>query len=227
MFSSTHASPFMRDEQCVDLHRRLQGLNKDPEIIWRSLFSCAEQRMVAGVPLHVLRRDALLMHVALHAAHHGDDPRSKALEDLRRALVAASDEEWQRALDLAQAYDGVAVFVCGLRLVMEGRMLASRLKLNGTRSIRYELRQEGDQIAEELGGLLWSRRSVREKIVTLAHELFPDGDYMRHWCSIARRGQPGLIAAYIWRAIWAMSRVPHATRVVWRVSRRLKYPPGR
>jgi Uncharacterised nucleotidyltransferase len=221
-FSETHAKPLRRGGESVDLHRALPGLDGDPQAIWDSLRMRSQRQLVAGELLSVPDRDAVLLHIALHAANHAGQPRHRVFEDLRRAIATASESHWRRALELARAYQGVPAFATGLRLVPEGQNLLRGLGLCETRSLRYELRGQGGYLAEELGSLLWSNGPVLHKLRTATHELFPQTRYMRHWSALARRGRYGLVAAYLWRPLWAIGQMPGAARTVWRVAHATK-----
>jgi len=218
-FSETHAKPFQRDGLSVDLHRALPGLDGDPQAVWDSLHARAHRQQIAGAQLKVPDRDALLLHIALHAAHHAGEPGFKAFEDLRRAIATADESQWRQTLDLARAHDGVPAFATGLRLMPEGHDLVRRLGLCQTRSLRHELRGQGDVMAEELGSLLLSERPAAERLRTVMQELFPRPEYMRHWSVLARRGRLGLAGAYAWRPLWTIAQLPSAARTVWRVTR--------
>jgi Uncharacterised nucleotidyltransferase len=71
----------------VDLHCQLPGLDGDPDVIWGRLAASAGRQVIAGVELRVPDRDTVLLHVALHAAHHANMVGGNPLEDLRRALA--------------------------------------------------------------------------------------------------------------------------------------------
>jgi hypothetical protein len=106
-------------EGMVDLHCQLPGLDGDPDVIWGRLAASAERQMIAGVELRVPDRDAVLLQVVLHAAHHANLVDGKPLEDLRRALALVEDPEWWSALELARAYRGLPAFAAGLQLLPE------------------------------------------------------------------------------------------------------------
>jgi hypothetical protein len=207
----------MRHGFYVDLHRALPGLKGDGAMVWRSLLARAEWQDVAGTDTRVPNRAALLLHIALHAAQHAHEPISKTHEDLRRATIIASKDEWRCALELAHMYDGVATFAMGLEMLPEGQRLLKNLGVEILPSLQHELRRHGDQIAEEIGGLLWCSGGLRLKITTMTHMLFPTPEYMCDWSTLARRGKRGLAACYIWRFLWAIGHIPRAALVVYRV----------
>ncbi len=210
---------FTRSDGTVDLHCRLPGLDGDPDAIWECLAAGAGRQVIGGAELHVLDRDAVLLHVVLHAAHHANEV-GKPLEDLRRALARGEESEWSSALALARAYRGVPAFVAGLRLLPEGRDLASRLDLGEARSLQYELRRGQDNmIAEELYALLFAEAKIGRKLAIAARDVFPEPGYMRWWSTLARRGKFELAGAYLWRTIWLVGQAPGAIHRLWRIRR--------
>jgi Uncharacterised nucleotidyltransferase len=210
---------FSRGGGMVDLHCQLPGLDGDSDAIWGRLAASAERQVIAGVELRVPDRDAVLLHVVLHAAHHANVIDGKPLEDLRRALTCVEESKWSRALELAREYRGVPAFVAGLRLLPEGTDLARRLGLSEVRSLQHEIRREDNVIAEELYALLSADAGIRRKLRTAASDIFPRPDYMRWWSPLARRGKLGLAGAYLWRAIWVIGQAPGAIHTLWRIWR--------
>jgi Uncharacterised nucleotidyltransferase len=206
-------------EGMVDLHCQLPGLDGDPDAIWGRLAASAERQVIAGVELRVPDRDAVLLHVVLHAAHHANMVDGKPLEDLRRALALVEEAEWVSALELARSYQGVPAFAVGLRLLPAGEELACRLDLGEVRSLQHEIRREDNVIAEELYTLISADTGIRRKLVVAASDIFPRPDYMRWWSPLARRGRFGLAGAYVWRAIWIIGQAPGAIHTLWRVQR--------
>jgi hypothetical protein len=209
---------FSRSGAMVDLHCRLPGLDGDPDAVWGCLAASAERQVIAGVELRVLGRDAVLLHVALHAAQHANMVGGKPLEDLRRALARVEESGWSRALELARAHRGVPAFAAGLRLLPAGRDLARRLDLGEEGTLKYALLRE-DVIAEELHALLSANAGIGRKVAIAASRGFPPPDYMRWWSPLARRGKRGLAGAYVWRAIWVTGQALGAIHTLWRVRR--------
>lgn len=203
----------------VDLHCQLSGLDGDPDAIWGRLVARAERQVIGGVELCVPDRDAVLLHVVLHAAQHASPVNGKPVEDLRRALARVEESRWSSALELARAYRGIPAFAAGLRLLPEGRDMARRLDLGEVRSIEHELRREDKVIAEKLYILLSTDAGIRRKLEIAVGDIFPRPVYMR-WCSpLARRGKLGLAGAYLWRAIWVIGQAPRAIHTLWRIRR--------
>ena len=212
-FAST---AFLRGEDNVDLHCTLHGLDGNADEIAASLMGTAERLAIGGAELRVPDRAALLLNVALHAAHHG---HGKTIEDLRRAIRHADERLWWQALEQAQAFDGIPAFASGLRLLPEGVELTRRLGIAGVRSTRHELRRHGIPTAEGIDALLSPGLGVRQRLATLARELFPSPDFMRWWTPLARHGRLGLVAAYVWRPIWLLLHAPRGILAWWRVRR--------
>lgn len=219
LFLDPGGTAFSRRGGMVDLHCRLPGLEGDPDRIWCDLVAGAERQVVGGEELCVPGRDVVLLHVALHAAHHADLTDGKPFEDLRRALACVEEAMWSKALELARAYGGVPAFAAGLRLVPEGDVLARRLDLGDVGSIQYELRHEGEVLAEKLYALLSIDAGIWRKLAIAISDVFPSPDYMQ-WCSpLARRGKLGLVGAYVSRVIWVIGQAPGAIHTLRRTKR--------
>jgi len=212
-FAST---AFLRGEDNLDLHCTLHGLEGSPGSIAAALMASAERQLIGGAELRVPGRAALLLNVGLHAAHH---PHGKTVEDLRRAIGHADERLWWQALEQARAFDGVAAFASGLRLLPEGVELARRLGIEGVRSTRYELRRQGIPTAEGIDALLSPGVGARQRLAAIALEFFPPPEFMRWWTPLARRGRFGLTAAYLWRPIWLLVHAPSGIVARWRVRR--------
>lgn len=207
----------------VDVHWRLPGLTGDPGAVWARVFAGAARQRIRGVELRVPGRDALLMHVALHAAQHANLALFTAAEDLRRAILRAGEQDWLRALALAKACGGLPAFAAGVQCVPGGVALAERLGIEGAATVGYALHREGNIAAEEMGALFSSGVGVWHKLTVAARELFPSAEYMRWLSPSARRSRLALAAAYLWRPFWAIGRVACASGALaraWRFRRR-------
>ena len=214
---SAAATEFLRGRDNLDLHQTLPGLEGDPSVIAASLRARAERQVIGGAELRVPDRVALLLNVGLHAAHHG---KGKVVEDLRRAIAQADEHMWRAALGLAREFDGVPAFASGLRLVPEGVEIARQLGIVEVRSTRHELRRQGIQTAEGLDALLSPGLGARRRMAIVVSEFAPPAAFMRRWTRLARHGPVGLLAAYVWRAIWLLLHLPIALYARWRVRRR-------
>ncbi len=206
---------FRRGAQSIDLHSTLPGLRADPVAVWRALWASAETQAVGGRVVHVPDRAAVLMHIALHATHHVE---GKPLEDLARAVAAASDNEWRAAAELAARLGGLESFASGMRLLPQAEAVATRLGLVELGSVESDLRQAQVPLAEGLNHLLSAPLSAKQRII--ARELFPKPAFMRWAMPVARRGRPGLIASYPLRWLSLLRRLPAAAATVRRVRRR-------
>jgi len=213
---SDAATEFMRGRDNLDLHRTLHGLEGSPDVIASSLVATADRQVVGGVALRVPARSALLLNVALHAAHHA---HGRPVEDLRRAIAQADERLWHQALVQARAFDGVPAFASGIRLLPEGVELARRLGIAGERSARHELRRQGIQTAEGIDALLAPELGAGQRLAIVAREFFPPPEFMRRWTPLARHGRLGLAVAYLWRAIWLLLHAPRGIVARWRVRR--------
>jgi hypothetical protein len=209
--------PFHRGEDHVDLHCTLWGIEATPEQTWETLSRETEPKQVGGRPLLVLAPAARAMHVALHAAQHGA-LNTKMTTDLERAIDQLPLDLWRAAASIATQLDATPAFATGLRMVPAGRVLASRMGLDGVRSVPAELKLSGTPLAQGFEHLA-STSGLRTKLALIARELAPTPAFMRWWSPVARRGRAGLAAAYMWRAIWfARHAVPGYT--AWRRARR-------
>jgi hypothetical protein len=214
------------DRAAVDLHRTLPGVQVDARRLWDTLAATTESVVVGGSPARTLAPPGRAMHVALHAAQHGDEMR-QPLADLERALQRADEETWRQAAELAAALGATAALATGLRLLTSGAALADRLGLESDRSSEVALRAEA--AAEALTvERVFRARGFRGRLSIIRHKLAPPPTFMRKWSPLARRNRLGLVAAYVWRPIWIMIRAPSAVRAWWDAHRTARHPePGR
>ncbi len=206
-----------RGRDRIDVHITLIGIGAPPPVVWETMSSMTETHHVAGADVQVLQRTALALHIALHAAQHGRDD-DKPKEDLLRALRAMPLEQWRDAADLAKRLRATDAFAVGLRLVPEGRDLASRLSLPLAGSADAALR--ADPVPLALGfEHLASTPGVGARLALLREELFPTPAFMRWSSPVARRGRLGLAASYCWRPLkLATQAIPGF--LAWRRARR-------
>jgi hypothetical protein len=208
---------YVRGLDCVDLHRTLTGLDAPAEAVWNELSAGADRQEVGGRWVAVPGAPARLMHLALHAAHHGGE--GKVAEDLRRGVRGEVDA-WREAAALAQRLRGLEAFGAGLRLVPEGAVLAQSLGLGAVSSLRFELRATGVPTAEALNELLSPGLAAAQRWSVLRNELLPRPSFMRWWTPLASRGRAGLLASYPLRWGWLLLKVGPGLRERERVKRR-------
>lgn len=213
---SFHSHPWAsKGRPDVDMHATLEGLGADMEIVWRELSVEREPLRLADGEVEMLAEPGRLLHVALHVAQHRD---GKAVIDLERALARVGDERWTEAAELAERVDGMAAFLSGLRVLERGEALVQRLGLRDVHSVQTLLRADQVPLAEGLHELS-STPGWRAKLRLLLGELAPSPEFMRWWSPLARRGHGGLVAAYLWRPIYLVSRLPAALRAFVRARR--------
>jgi hypothetical protein len=211
---SFNSTAFLRGEENLDLHCAIHGLETEPAAIWRAFSGGSASQEIGGAALRVPGRPALLLHVALHAAHHTE---AKPLEDLRRALRLADEELWAAAWELAEELDGAPVFATGLRRLPAGAELARRLGIGAdVRSARHDLRHDRVPTAEGIDELLSPGLGLGERARIVARELFPRPEFMRWWLPLARHGALGLLLAYAWRWVWLAWHAPRGFLAAWR-----------
>lgn len=185
----------------VDLHRTLPGAAADPAVVVSALTTGSEPISVAGVDAESPPAHALLVHVALHAAHHG--PLSgKALADLRRACERVPLATWAVARDLAERIDALPAFAAGLRLAPAGARLAAELSLTDSAPVEVRLKASG---APPLAvGIDWLLRTpgLGARLRLVRRTALPAPSALRLWRPLARGGHDRLIAAYLSHPFW-------------------------
>jgi Uncharacterised nucleotidyltransferase len=209
--------PFVRGDDHVDLHCTLWGVGAPPQRVWHELWATTEPKHVGGRTVPMLGPPARAMHVALHAVQHGVLD-TKMTADLERAVERLPLSLWEEATALALRLDAAAAFATGLRMVPSGRMLSSRLGLDGVRSVRAELSLSGVPLAQGFEHLAGTS-GIRTRVRLLARELVPNPAFMRWWSPVAQRGIVGLLAAYLWRMVF-FARHALPGYVAWRRARR-------
>jgi hypothetical protein len=215
-----HGSHWTRDIDAVvvDLHRTLPGLGVSPERAWDVLSRDTETITVAHERVGIMSAPARAMHVAMHAAHHGE-AWGKALIHLERALSALDDTVWIAAAELAEQLAADDQFAAGLRLVDGGSELADRLGLGATRSVRVSLQATtpppvalGFEQLAQAGG-------IRARAAIVARKAVPPPGFIRHWWPPAARNRRMLVLGYMYRPLWLLQHAPAGLRA-WRAARR-------
>lgn len=198
-----------RNDEIVELHTSLEGVQAPPEVVWRALVRDVRSFEVSGETVEVLGAPALALHVALHAAQHGRDV-VKPMEDLARALARVTYETWDDAATLAHELQATERFVAGLRLHSKGRELVERLGLRERPSVATELRASSAhsmaQALEDLRGL----PGLSAKFRRLRSELFPSSEFLEWWSPLGARTLPRRLASMCLRVGWLVLRAPGA-----------------
>lgn len=218
---SITSHPWVRDDQAVDLHCTLWGIQVEPERAWRTLSSRTVAMRIGGRDLLVLAPAARAMHIALHAAQHGY-PDGKTIRDLEMALELLPEELWVEAAELAAELDAQAGFATGLRLSPEGLALAQRVGVGGRTSVDALLRVADVPLAHGFEEIA-TTAGLRAKLSVVRSELFPTPEFMRWWSPLARRGRLGLAASYLWRPLYLVLRAGPGL-IAWRRARRIAAP---
>jgi hypothetical protein len=215
-----HAETWVRGGKgvTVDLHATLPGLGAAPEAAWAVLSSGTETMTIGGAQIEVLSEPARALLIVLHAAHHGIDD-AQAMGDLARVLPRVSETTWRDAAALAERLDGIAAFAAGLRLLPDGDRLAERLELPAASSVEAILRASS---APELAlSLDWLVRTpgFRARSRLIGRKLVPPVSVLRGRSELARRGTPGLGAAYLLQPFWLSRQAVPALRA-WLAARK-------
>jgi hypothetical protein len=216
----THARTWERagDPGPVDVHTTVLGAHAEPAAVWETLSGRTGRLTVGGLEVEILLPPALALVVALHAAHHGARVR-RPLLDLERALAIAPDTVWARAALLADHLDALPAFSAGLRLVSDGKLVASRLGL--PEDVPVEVALRASTAPPMALGFDWlvQQPGIRAKSALVVAKLFPPPSFMRSWTPIASRGHLGLALSYVWRLLWLGGHAASGYRA-WRRVRR-------
>ena len=214
-----HAAEWLRpaDLVRVDLHRRLAGVGVDSSTAWSVLAGESEAVVVGGISGRCLSRPARLMHVVLHAAHHGI-ATGKAIAHVDRAREVVDDELWRQAAELAARLEARDAFSAGLRLTPAGAALADRLRLPGIRSVEVALRAATPPPVALGFEQLASAPGLRARAAIILRKLVPPRTFIVHWYPHAASSRTALALAYIRRPIWVLRNAPRGFRA-WRRAR--------
>lgn len=214
-----HAGTWLRDADglTIDLHQTLPGVHAEAESTWRTLSSQSAAVVVAGYAAPALGLPARALHVALHAAQHGD-AWARPLADLERALELSDDALWNKAAMLAADLQAVDAFASGLRLSSAGAVVADRLGLPG-RSVDAELRAATPPPLALGFEQLARAHGISARIQIVARKVVPPPAFMRHWDPSASAGRAALLRAYVRRPFWLLRHSPRGVMTWWRARR--------
>lgn len=198
----------------VDLHRTLLGIEASPEELWSALISDATQLVVGDTRVEIPSVAARALIVALHAAHHVNDPE-QTKRDLDVALARLPQKEWSAAAELARRLQSLEAFVNGLSLSARGRDQLRFLGLEADNA-REPATGGGDVVFHVAHALsrVANTHGARARGALLLRRLFPQPAAMRTRSRLARRGTVGLVLAYTARLLTAVRRLPAALRLL-------------
>ena len=214
---SIASTGWVRGTDSVDLHCTLWGIEAEPARAWDVLSATSVPMKVGGAQVQVLAPAARAMHVALHAAQHGE-PEGKPMRDLELALDLLDEDLWREATELAGELHATAGFATGLRMLPKGSELAARLGVGSVASVDALLRVAQVPLAHGFEELA-TTPGLRGKLAIVRGELLPTAAFMRWWSPLARRGGLGLAAAYVWRPVYLALKAGPGL-LAWRRARR-------
>ena len=180
----------------IDLHWRLPGCEAPAEAAWEALARRRASIELNGREAAVLDREALALHLAIHAAQHGPDDL-KAIADLTRGLERWPLEVWRAAASLAAELEATPTFAAGLRLVPIGAERADELRLPPTDELDWairhrDLRPRGTFHLEALT----RARGARARADVLRRSLLPNRQWIAWQYPWAAGSRARLVAAY-------------------------------
>ena len=194
-----HGRIWLRGPISVDVHRRIVGLEAEPDRAFDRILGSSERIELARGSIRIPSEAMRALLIALHAAQHGPD-LPHPLEDLRRAAARLPLETWQEAAALAKELRAEKGLGIGLDLLPEGSALRERLGLEP---------QRWTAVPELTTGLLRfaATQGAGAKAALVMNEVFPTRDYLRAHYAVARRGRAGLLLARAWRPVSLLLRL--------------------
>jgi Uncharacterised nucleotidyltransferase len=201
----------------IDLHWRLWGCEAPDHAVWDALSRRRTSIDLAGRETAVLERDALALHLALHAAQHGLNDR-KAMGDFARGLERWGIEIWSSAATIAGETGATPTFAAALRLLPAGAALATELRLPDANAIEWEIlhRRARPRGTFHLKAFA-EARDMRARADVMRRSLFPTRQWITWEIPWARRGRLALVAAYMWHILrapaWALRSWHYRRRV--------------
>lgn len=207
-----YASNWIRGRlEDIDLHFTVGEAGVPAQQVWDVLEPHRVPFRLFGADVASLDLPRRAMHAALHAAHHGITEAGPR-EDLRRAVLKTSVEDWSEAASTAAAIGASDAFAAGLRLDPEGSRIADQLRLVSSFSRAVELRIGGreDSFTLTIERVL-QEPTIRRKVSYLWLHLLPPPARIREAYPQARRGPWSLALMYLWRPV---RRLPASARAL-------------
>jgi hypothetical protein len=198
-----------RDSFVVDLHDSLPQVGVPEDVVWQQITRHLDVLDIGGLPTEILDRPATALLVALHAAHHGPNWPS-ATRDLAGAVETFEIGCWEAARDLAVTLRAEIPMGVGLGLCAGGRAIAHRLSLRTEPSSAHLLLWAGAPWSASVIEALTGQPDLRTKATLIRRILWPTPAALRRGSALARRGRPGLLAAYVLRLFQLARRLPAA-----------------
>lgn len=188
--------PWPAGDPPIDLHRRFPGSRVDPAVAWEVLLTRRTWIEMGGRQVPVLDRVGQAMHLATHAAQHGQAFRTQ-VHELELALATWPAEVWDAAAVLAGHIGATEPFAAGLRLCRRGRVVAARLGLAPTGGLDWALRHRRERPRGTFHvQALAEAQGVRGHVNVLRRSLFPRRAWIVGQHPWARHGRWRVLAAY-------------------------------
>jgi hypothetical protein len=196
--------------QSVDLHRTLPYVAAPPADVWRALHAGHDALALGAIEVDVLGLPQRCFHVAIHALQHAFEARGP-FEDLRRAIDAASIEEWAEAASISRRLGAEDALAAGLCLVPQGEALSDRLGLTAERRgiVRIAATVDRGLPAYQVQRFL-DADSFGERMRLLVNPVVLSPANLRQVSPLARRGRLGLGLAYAARPFVVAGRTGSA-----------------
>jgi hypothetical protein len=216
---ASHATTWVKDGAfAVDVHHTLVGVQADRETVWDVLSSSAEETTIGESRCTVLNTAGRTLNVVLHAAQHGPrDPR--VVDDLAALIARDSLRDLADAAELARRLGAESAFVAGLCVDPRGGDLSRRLGLQPVASTEAALRAAGAPEVALGVARLSAAEGTRARVRIVRDEIFPSAAFMRVWRPATRTSRLALVAAYAYRPLWLLARLPRAVRAFLRARR--------
>ena len=199
----------------VDLHLRLAGSTAPAERAWEALKARSTPMEVDGTHVPILDRAGLAMHLATHAAQHGQG-YAKGCRELARALDRWPPEVWRDAARLAREVGATEAFAAGLRLVAPGAELAEVLDLPSTKRLDWELRQVGAPRGRFHLQAFLQAPGLRARAHVARRALLPRPAWLIRQYPWAGHGRARMLAAYLLHIarspVWALRALVYRRR---------------